>query len=69
MKGDEQIAVLQKEIGICEKKKRTLKRPASSLTKDFVEFIIKAASEDPEKMREVLLKGGDVKREAEKSKT
>ena len=69
MKGDEQIAVLQKEIGICEKKKRTLKRPASSLTKDFVEFIIKAASEDPEKMREVLLKGGDVKRKAEKSKT
>ena len=45
----------------CKRKKEILERLTASLTKDIVEFIMKAVKEkDLDKMRELLLKGRDV---------
>ena len=49
------------EMENCERKKEILERLAASLTKDIVEFIMKAVNEkDLEKMSELLLKGRNV---------
>lgn len=49
------------EMENCERKKEILESLAASLTKDIVEFILKAVNEkDLEKMSELLLKGRNV---------
>ena len=59
--------ILDNEIRECERKRDGAKQLVDSLNKDFIENSMKAADQsDANKMRELLVKGRGMKREAEK---
>ena len=65
---DQQALVLGKEIKNCEKKKNNLTLLVDSFNGDCVKYSLTAADEnDPKKMKEMLVKGRGLKREADKA--
>ena len=65
---DQQALLLEKEIRDCEKKKNDLIQLIGSSNGDFVKYSLTAVDEnDPKKMKEMLVKGRGLKREADKA--
>ena len=59
--------ILDNEIKECERKRDGVKQLVDSLNKEFIENSLEAADEsDANKMKELLVKGREMKREAEK---
>ena len=64
---DETEQILDNEIRECERKRDGVKQLVDSLNKEFIENSLEAADEsDANKMKELLVKGIEMKREAEK---
>ena len=65
---DQQALVIEKEIKNCEKKKNDQTQLVVSLNGDFVKYSLTGADEsNPKKMKEMLVKGRGLKREADKA--
>ena len=64
---NEMEEILDNEIRECERKRDSVKQLVDSLNKESIENYLKAADEsDVNQMRELLVKGRGMKREAEK---
>ena len=65
---DQQALLLEKEIKDFEKKKNDLIQLIGSSNGDFVKYSLTVVDEnDPKKMKEMLVKGRGLKREADKA--